>query len=199
MSESALDLRLGSEALDTLVTWLPESDPSLLSQLALVVETYGNIIDDVADRCRVDKCVLAGIGSRESGWGLTLRPPGPGGTGDWVPRAGRMPADGGGFGRGLMQIDYDAQAFARSGPWKDPHENIAYACSVLLQSVRYAAAHTKLQGLELLRAGIAGYNCGPGNVIKAILEGRDVDFYTAHQNYSADTFSRARWFHDHGV
>jgi hypothetical protein len=80
---------------------------------------------------------LAWILDRESHGGDALRPPGPGGTGDFAPRAWGsmpMPPDGLGWGRGLMQIDYGAHAFARGNSWSDPNENVKYGAGVLLQS-----------------------------------------------------------------
>ena len=49
-------------------------------------------------------------------------------------------------------------------------------------------------GPALLRAALAAYNCGPGNVLKAIRNGLDVDFYTAHHDYSKDVLNRAGFF-----
>lgn len=38
-------------------------------------------------------------------------------------------------------------------------------------------------------AAVAAYNCGPGNVKKALAQGRSVDHFTAHRNYSADVLA----------
>jgi hypothetical protein len=71
---------------------------------------------------RLPRSVVAAIGSVESAWGTSalLQPNGPAGTGDRKPRSASpplrlksMPADGLGFGRGLMQIDWDFHEFAR--------------------------------------------------------------------------------------
>jgi hypothetical protein len=48
--------------------------------------------------------------------------------------------------------------------------------------------------MALLRAAVAAYNCGAGNVLNAIRNGHDVDFFTAGRDYSKDTVSRAGWF-----
>jgi len=53
---------------------------------------------------------------------------------------------------------------------------------------------TNLTGPALLQAAVASYNCGPGNVLRAIQDGRDIDFYTAGRNYSKDVLNRAGWF-----
>jgi len=80
---------------------------------------YRGLIEDLARRHDFLPSVICGMGSRESHWGLALTPPGPGGRGDFAqrrPRGNRRtpePPDGGGYGRGLLQIDYDWHEFAR--------------------------------------------------------------------------------------
>jgi hypothetical protein len=188
----------------TLPTTYPANDASLLSQLELA-NALAAVIRDAAARLGVPTSAVAGIGSRESRWGLALRPTGAGGTGDFTPRRyptqfrnGPLPPDGGGFGRGLMQIDYDAQEFARTGPWKDPGENVRAGCAILAGYRDLVQRKTSLTGIALLRAALASYNCGPGNVLRALEDGRDVDFYTAGRDYSQDVTSRAGWFELHG-
>ena len=132
--------------------------------------------------------IVAGIGSRESAWGLVLSPRGPAGTGD------------GGHGRGLMQIDdrYH-QTFINSGLWSNPQENIRYAIDqVLSRNYDSLARNTNLQGIDLLRGAIAAYNSGLTNVMKALGQGLDVDHYTTGQDYSWDVLNRAGWFQLHG-
>jgi hypothetical protein len=149
------------------------------------------------------RAVIAGIGSRESGWGLNTKPPGSfaAGTGDFAPRryptkfrTGPLPPDGGGYGRGLMQIDYDAHPFARGDLWKAAGANIQYGAGVLAAARARLKGQTSLTGEALLRASIAAYNCGSGNVVTAIHTGRDVDYFTTGRNYSADVMNRAGWF-----
>jgi hypothetical protein len=105
-----------------------------------------------------------------------------------------MPPDGLGYGRGLMQIDFDAHEFGRDGQWADPVENIMYGAMVLRDARRYLAAKTSLYGVALLQAAIAAYNCGAGNVIASIVRERSVDTRTAHGNYSEDVLDRADWY-----
>lgn len=151
---------------------------------------------------RNDCALICGIGSRESGWGSALKPTGPGGTGDFTHRRyptglrqGPLPPDGGGFGRGLLQIDWDAHPFARGTMWTDASANIRYGFSVLQQSVIYVRSKVpELSIMQQLRAGVAGYNCGPGNVVTALKTRRDVDFFTTGRDYSADVMNRAGWF-----
>ena len=188
----------------TFPTTFSPSDAGMQHQLA-VANGYKPFIVAAAQQFGFQPSVVCGIGSRESGWGLLLTPPGPGGTGDFAPRkstkpfrSGPMPPDGHGYGRGLMQIDFDAFPFAQTGNWQDPEANIAFGCRVLHNNLVYLQQNTSLQGLMLLRAAIASYNCGAGNVHKAIQNSQDVDVFTAHANYSADVVNRAGFFQAQG-
>jgi len=197
---------LGQQAPDlsaTLPTTLSASNASLQAQL-VEAGKYRQFIESAAQQFDLQVAVIAGIGSRESGWGLLLRPAGPGGTGDFGPRkfptgfrTGALPPDGG-FGRGLMQIDFDAFEFARTGKWQDPQENIAFGCKVLSDARTLLGRKTSLTSGALLQAAIAAYNCGAGNVLQAIRDSRDVDFYTTKRNYSADVLNRAGFFQAQG-
>lgn len=106
-----------------------------------------------------------------------------------------MPPDSLGWGRGLMQIDYGAFEFARTGDWADASANIDFGCNLLAENLVY---FKKIAGDDdPLRAGIAAYNCGRGNVSKALALGGDVDLYTTGHNYSSDVLARAQWFKQH--
>src|SRR5258706_9937784 len=94
-----------------------------------------------------------------------------------------------------MQIDFDAHPFARCGAWRDPGANIDYGASVLALALDFLRRRTTLSGDRLLRASIAAYNCGPGNVLRATQVGLDFDYYTSGRNYSADVLNRAGWFY----
>ncbi len=188
----------------TIPTTRPANDASLLAELELATPLAA-AARDAAGRSSLQVSVVAGIASRESRWGIALKPPGPAGTGDFAPRrfptqfrTGPLPPDGGGFGRGLMQIDFDAQEFARTGPWSDPVENVRAGCSILASYRDFMQRKTSLAGTPLLRAALASYNCGPGNVLRALEDGRDVDFYTAGRDYSGDVLDRSGWFELHG-
>lgn len=187
-----------------LPTTLPPGDAGLLAQLDQAAR-YRSSVERAAAPAGLPTALLAGIGSRESKWGLALRPSGPSGTGDFAPRryptqfrTGPLPPDGAGFGRGLMQVDYDAQDFARTGNWQDPDLNIRTGYLILAGYRDLVQRKTGLEGTALLRAAIAAYNSGPGNVLRALQDGRDVDFYTAGRNYSSDVLNRAGWFQLHG-
>ena len=185
-------------------TTYARTNPSLLQQLAEAGK-YKDVIAVAAAQYGFPEALLAGIGSRESHWGLALTPPGPAGTGDFTGRrfptkfrTEARPPDGG-FGRGLMQIDFDAHEFARTGNWKDPRENILYGAKVLADNRDFFKRRDKnLKDNVLLQAAIASYNAGAGNVLKAIRDGRDIDFYTAGRDYSKDVLNRSGWFQIQG-
>jgi hypothetical protein len=180
------------------------SNPSLLQQLA-EANKYKALIEEAAKQYNFPVSLIAGIGSRESRWGLALQPAGPGGTGDAAARRfptrfrdKALPPDGG-FGRGLMQIDFDAHEFARTGNWKDARENILYGAKVLGDNRDFfTRREPTLTGMKLLQVAVASYNTGAGNVLSAIRDQRDIDYYTAGRNYSKDALDRAGWFQTQG-
>jgi hypothetical protein len=185
-------------------TTYSKSDAALARQLE-EIKKYQAVIEKAASKNDLPPALIAGIGSRESHWGLALNPLGPGGTGDRIARraptpfrTGPLPPDNCGFGRGLMQIDFDAHDFARTGNWQDPETNICYGVGVLCDARSLLRRKTTLSGTALLRAALAAYNCGAGNVLNAIRNGYDVDFFTAGRDYSRDALSRAGWFQLHG-
>ena len=197
---AALKAAKAPPAAPLLSTTYSVTDPSLLAQLAAAMN-YRSFINEGAARHHLDSTVIAGLGSRESQWGLALKPPEAGGTGDFVVRKSRtpfrpaaLPPDGGGFGRGLMQIDYDAFEFARIGKWKDPRENILFACQVLADCREAIRQQAGLDGIKLLRGTLAAYNAGTKRVLEAVQQGADLDSVTTGRNYSADVLSRAGWF-----
>ena len=189
----------------TFPTTITAANKGMQAQLA-AANSFRPFIEAAASRFGFQPCVICGIGSRESGWGLLLKPAGPGGTGDFAPRqrtrppvrSGPMPPDGLGFGRGLMQIDFDSNPLAQTGNWQDPQTNINFGCQLLAQKMTYVAKNSSLQGLMLLRGALAAYNCGEGAVCKLAGQGLDVDARTTGNDYSADVLSRAGFFQLNG-
>jgi hypothetical protein len=103
-----------------------------------------------------------------------------------------------------MQIDWDSHEFARTGHWGDPRENILYGAKVLHGKLKFLArAGPELSPADLLRAGIAAYNAGEGNILRVLRDPsrgiQHIDDPTAHRNYSADVLVRAAWFKNHSV
>jgi hypothetical protein len=185
-------------------TTISGSNPAMRADFSEAVK-FKAFINAAAQKIGVDPVVVGGIGSRESRWGLINRPPGPAGTGDFGPRrfptafrTGALPPDGGGYGRGLMQIDFDAFPFARTGNWQDPASNINTGCGVLQSNLELLGRRTSLTGRDLLQAAIAAYNCGAGNVLSAIQGGHDLDFFTTGRDYSKDVLNRAGFFQNAG-
>jgi hypothetical protein len=152
------------------------------------LQKYAAEVRNLAARYGIPASVIAGMGSRESRWGLALTPPGPAGTGDH------------GHGRGLLQIDDRWHpAFVQSGQWKLPAENLRYGCALLRSFIdTFTTKYRWSPGLQTLRAAVAGYNCGPRRVYEAWQAGQDLDYFTAGRNYSADVLSRAGWFQLYG-
>lgn len=162
-------------------------DDKWLRQEAAEAEKYKTLIAYLAQQINIPMALIAGVGSRESRWGLALVPQGPTGRGDK------------GNGCGLLQVDvrYHPE-HVNSGDYQDPVKHLTYATKFLRSSVDFFTKKTGVSGVTALQAGIAGYNCGPGNVLKAWQAGYDLDFYTAGRDYSRNTFSRAGWFQLNG-
>jgi hypothetical protein len=145
-----------------------------LRQLRHIRETYGDLISAAAARHGHRPEVVAGIMMRESGGGLSawLDKPGPEGRGD------------AGHGHGLMQIDDRSFSDYCGGEhWKEPANNIDFGCCVLASKRAYLEKASS-PGEIVERAAIAAYNCGEGNVRKAIAAGADVDLNTTGHDYS---------------
>jgi soluble lytic murein transglycosylase-like protein len=169
-----------------------------------VAKTYYGAISQAATQYNLAPSLICAIGSRESNWGQgsDMKPKGPSGTGDWAPRNPQrwgyaMPPDGLGWGRGLMQVDYAESDFGKTGPWMDPTANILFGSNELATDIKHFTANP-IAGVDPVRAAVAAYNCGPGNVTRAISDGYDVDHYTTGGDYSTDVLERAAWFKANG-
>lgn len=165
--------------------------------------SYREAIAQAAQIYGMTPSLICAIAWRESGWGQSrlMRPKGPGGTGDWAPRQGRMPPDGLGWGRGLMQIDYGSHlAFCSNpGEWPDPTKNIAYGCDIFFGGRKQIQADISgISSNELLRASVAAYNAGAGAAIKAIRAGNDVSKITYSPGYVDDIIAAMNWFQGQG-
>ena len=128
-----------------------------------------------------------GIGSKESHWGLALSPQGPTGTGDFTRRdpakwGNAMPTDGLGWGRGLMQIDWYSNIFAKTGNWQDARANILYGCQLLAGKIKKFTDAGNDQDTSL-RCGVSAYNGMSG----------------AHSSYANDVMARAAWIQSQGL
>lgn len=147
---------------------------------------YLNDVSRVGEEDSVDPLLLVAIMERESACGTSrgLDQPGPAGRGD------------GGHGRGLMQLDDRVTggqvhgAIIADGRWADPYWNIKAAVVDHLKPDLRFFEKKGLTGDALLRAAVAAYNTGAGNVWRSLQAGKDPDATTAGGNYSADVLSR---------
>lgn len=93
-------------------------------------------------------------------------------------------------GYGYMQIDIDSYPqFVNSGDWRDPYKTFVKAIEVLNEKRSYLLPKFPGYPPETInRAITAAYNCGQGNVAKALKNGKDVDYYTFNHDYSAEVW-----------
>ena len=206
LREWARDGKLGASLLVDLLAGAPLGRAGLADHLLVAplrdreleeAAKYKPFVMGAATSFGVDPLLLYAVGSRESDWGLTLRPPGPAGTGDWAPRnparfGYSMPPDGLGWGRGLLQADY-GQAFGQTGDWRDPKANIEHGAQELAAGITY---FKKLgyPNVDPVRAGVAADSCGRGGGTRSLEAGFDVDYKAAGRNYSADVLHRRARF-----
>jgi len=106
--------------------------------------------------------------------------------GDYGQRPGETEKTFHGFG--FWQIDIGSYPdFIKSGEWKDPFKCCCKAIDVLEEKRLYleskiASSHYDVETFH--RMITAAYNCGQGNVIKAINAGDPIDSRTHEKNYS---------------
>lgn len=156
------------------------------------LEKYKNEIKKQAKNAGLKPSIVAAIVSRETAaLPLYCTPPNQGGAlGD------------AGHGHGPMQID-DRSFPEWCEQWKDGkltfEDGIKQGCIVLNQKLKaIKRLIPTLEPEKHLQAAIASYNCGEGNVRKAVKNGKDLDNYTAHKNYSVDVLARAEVFEANG-
>lgn len=140
---------------------------------------YAEVIRRVAQDTGIDALLLAAIGEYESRWGQALSPPGPAGTGD------------AGHGHGIMQIDDRTWgSWLSANDWTDPYTNVRKGAEIYLDSESYFAGKG-LEGTDLVKAALAGYNAGPGRVWAAIQAGKDPDSVTYGARYASRVLAYA--------
>jgi len=141
---------------------------------------------------------LAGMCARETGFlfsryvnqGMSFEQICPLMKGDFSKRSGETEKKYHGFG--FWQIDISSFAdFVNSDKWIDPLETAKMAVKVLGEKRSYLKQKgwdQKLDPVTWERAITAAYNCGQGNVHKALTENKDVDSYTYSNDYSKEVF-----------
>lgn len=178
----------------------PDSEPasgkinSTKQLLAWIRENLGKIIREAVKGSPFSEELLAAIAARETGFliiryhnqGLGFSEISQRMKGDYRKSEGRY------RGYGYWQIDVGSYPdFITSGKWKDPAQTAKKAVAVLEEKSRYLESKgwkQKLTEKEFERAVTAAYNCGQGNVHKALSQGLDVDRYTFNRDYSAEVF-----------
>jgi hypothetical protein len=148
---------------------------------------YLQHVTEGAQTYQLPIAVILAIGSKESQWGLALRPQGPAGTGDFTRRdparwGHAMPTDGLGWGRGLMQIDWYSNDFAKTGSWRDARANVLYGCELLAGKIKKFTDAGNDEDTSL-RCGVSAYNGMSG----------------AHSSYANDVMARAAWIQSQGL
>lgn len=145
-----------------------------------------------ADRFDVSPGLLAAVVSRETNWqSRWMLPPAQGGElGD------------NGFGHGPGQIDKRSHP-AWCAAWRRSKltvQDALHRAAEELGDKVEQARRTSSKELpapflaELIRRGVAAYNCSIERVMEALREGRDIDAYTTGRDYSADVMARAEVF-----
>jgi hypothetical protein len=106
--------------------------------------------------------------------------------GDYSRRPGELEKQYHGFG--YWQIDIGSfPVFVKSGTWKKPLATCIFAIDVLEEKRKMLTNHfdfSQKPYLLLPKSITAAYNCGQGNVLKALAKGYDVDRYTHNGDYS---------------
>lgn len=188
------------EVMDTI------SDAAFKATLPAGVSTYAEHLTRAGAKYGVSRWILAALMQRESNGGMTLRPVGPNGTGDFIARSATgtyapfmdpntgLPIDGQGWGRGLMQIDYGAHnAWVLANPWWEPQVNIEKAAQIFAEG-RDRLAKAGLVEPVLTPAALAAYNTGVANVLRSIAAGKDPSATTTGADYAQAVIARvAQW------
>lgn len=190
-------------------------------------QPYAGLILQVASATGLDPFLIVALGQKESNWGRTLHADG---TGDYSVRNsapagvpvvssgnGVVPADGGGWGRGIMQIDYASNyGWLSSNDWRDPAVNVRKGADILLQKRNYLTATPStpnvtlsqsqanargvqpgtyrdprpLTGDVLLAATLAAYNTGELNALRSVAAGVSPDTTTTGGGYGQDALAK---------
>jgi hypothetical protein len=106
--------------------------------------------------------------------------------GDYVMRKGVTEKQYHGFS--YWQLDVNTWLeFIKTGEWKVPFK-ACYKAILTLEDKRKWLEENKvdLKNFGIHRASIAAYNCGQGNVRKAMKLGEDIDRYTFNHDYSKE-------------
>ena len=163
-----------------------------------IKDRLGKIITNAIENSSYTEDWLAAICARETGFlftryanqGFTFENICPLMKGDYTKRVNDLAKEYHGFG--FWQIDIASfPEFIDSGKWNDPLLTVQMAASVLNGKSKFLKQkgwNEKLSQNDWERAVTAAYNCGEGNVDKALRRNLDIDFYTYAKDYSSEVF-----------
>jgi len=163
--------------------WLPD--------FKRIMESWADKMPDIT------LSIICAIVSRETLWGWASaykinghRGEGdPDGRGDYSQRRGEDSPRYHGYG--YFQIDIGShQGFISTGKWSIPSLALEYVLNAVLWPAWERFKNEP--AARRLKATIAAYNAGAGNVAKQLKKGTDVDLATTGRNYAADVLDRAR-------
>ncbi len=179
----------------------PPPNPVLKGDKGMMLwikNNLGSIIKEAVKNSQYTEDWLAGICARETGF-LFMRYHNQGMSfdeisirmkGDYGRRAGESQKQYHGYG--YWQMDTGSYpGFINSGDWKDPLKTAKMAVKVLDEKRKYLKQKgwdERLSDEMFERAITAAFNCGQGNVNKALSNGSDVDRYTFSNDYSREVF-----------
>lgn len=190
---------------------------SLSFALPFHVRELAQLFETAAKKWGVSALDLAGLASRESAYGDTLRPAGFGGTGDFTARTAKR----WGTAKGVTVVETlpdgwlppkDSAGSVRPGPYVIPSDGLGWGRSIMQLDyvadydwllthdwknpvVAIERAAEKYAGLLKQFGGnrypaIAAYNAGVANVRKAVAAGLVPDAFTTGKNYATDVIRR---------
>ncbi|XP_056442088.1 lysozyme g-like [Gadus chalcogrammus] len=144
------------------------------------MKKYKTIIKNVAERWDVNPALIAGIISRESEAGFSIKNTDPPGWGD----------KGNAFG--LMQVDKRHHDIPKHQTW-DGGEHLYQATGILVYFIgRIQKKFPSWTAEQQLKGALAAYNKGDG-VVRSY---KNVDENTTGKDYSNDVVARAKWYWD---
>jgi hypothetical protein len=133
------------------------------------------LVEKAAERHHVSPALLLALMDRETGDPKKI------GFG------GRDPSITNGNDFGLMQINRAAHpGFFANHDWRDPEANIDYGASVIAANLKHYDGN--------VAEAAAAYNAGPGNVDRALANGRSADSVTTGGDYGTDVARRFAHF-----
>lgn len=168
------------------ITYTPQQLEAFKLSLPKAGQPYAEMFMRAGSSMGVPPVVLAGIMATESAFGNGCR--------DAACRGFA------GNDYGLMQINSKAhpvffKKVVNGRPaYEDPWSSIEYGAKVLRDSMKYIEQKTGLKDAELLFAGVAGYNAGPGAVVKALNKGKSADAPTYGSKYAKTVMGRVEDF-----